>query len=357
MDLQIADNIKKFRKEHSMTQEQLAEALGVTVGAVYKWESKQSYPEIKLLVEIAELFETSVDVILGYGWENGTMGQTANKIKEFAIERNFQEGIRYAERAMQKYPNSFGIIYQSAELYFLSMKPKHASRAIELYHETLRLIEQNPYDDVNTVVIENRIAVCYCYIDKAEEAIKLLKKNNINGMNNVQIGLILSQNKSKSKEALEFLSDGLNSCYQNFFNLCIGYSEVYLALKQYDKITELMRVLYDFGQGLRDTSKPTYMDRGDIKILLILATVSAMQNDNASAAQYLQRAKEMAVRFDNAPDYSLKGTKFYYGADKPRGYDDMGETAMKIIENFMLDEQNRKFLLSLWKELCDETNQ
>ena len=356
MDLQIADNIKKFRKEHSMTQEQLAEALGVTVGAVYKWESKQSYPEIKLLVEMAELFETSVDVILGYGWENGTMGQTANKIKEFAIERKLDEGIRYAERAMQKYPNSFEIIYQSAELYFLSMKPKHASRAIELYHESLRLLEQNPYDDVNTVVIENRIAGCYCYIDKTEEAIKLLKKNNINGMNNVQIGLILSQNKSKSKEALEFLSDGLNSCYQNFFHLCIGYSEVYLALKQYDKIIGLMHVLYEFGQGLRDTSKPTYMDRGDIKILLILATVSAMQNNNVSAIHYLQRAKEMAERFDENPNYSLAGEKFYYGTKKARAYDDMGETAMKIIENFMKDEQNEKWLLPLWKELCDEKN-
>lgn len=356
MDLQIADNIKKFRKEHSMTQEQLAEALGVTVGAVYKWESKQSYPEIKLLVEIAELFETSVDVILGYGWENGTMGQTAEKIKSFAIERKLDEGIRYAERAMQKYPNSFEIIYQSAELYFLSMKPKHASRAIELYHESLRLLEQNPYDDVNTVVIENRIAGCYCYIDKSEEAVKLLKKNNINGMNNVQIGLILSQSKNKSKEALEFLSEGLKGCYQNFFNLCIGYSEVYLALKQYNKIAELMHILYDFGQGLRDASKTSYMDRGDIKILLILATVSAMQNDNVAANQYLQRAKAMAERFDKNPNYTFDGEKFYYGTDRAIAYDDMGETAMKIIENFMLDEQNKKFLLSLWKELCDETN-
>lgn len=356
MDLKIADNIKKFRRERSMTQEQLAEALGVTVGAVYKWESKQSYPEIKLLVEMAELFETSVDVILGYGWESGTMGQTAKKIKDFVTARKLEEGIKYAERAMQKYPNSFEVIYQSAEIYFLSMKPKHASRAIELYYEALRLIEQNPYDDVNIVVIENRIAVCYCYIDKSEEAIKLLKKNNVNGMNNAQIGLILSQDKNKSKEALEYLSAGLNGCYQNFFNLCIGYSEVYAGLKQYNKIIEIMHVLYDFGQGLRDASKATYMDRGDIKILLILAAVSAMQKDNVAATQYLKRAKDIAVRFDNAPNYSLKGTKFYYGVDKSTGYDDMGETAMKIIENFLSDEENKKWLLSLWKELCDEKN-
>ena len=37
MDISIAENIRRLRKERSLTQEQLAEALGVTVGAAYKW--------------------------------------------------------------------------------------------------------------------------------------------------------------------------------------------------------------------------------------------------------------------------------------------------------------------------------
>ncbi|MDE5746393.1 MAG: helix-turn-helix domain-containing protein, partial [Acetatifactor sp.] len=37
MDLKLAENIRAFRKQRSLTQEQLAEVLGVTVGAVYKW--------------------------------------------------------------------------------------------------------------------------------------------------------------------------------------------------------------------------------------------------------------------------------------------------------------------------------
>lgn len=49
-----------------MTQEQLTEVLNVTVGAVYKWESGQSVPELGTIVELADLFDTSVDVLLGY---------------------------------------------------------------------------------------------------------------------------------------------------------------------------------------------------------------------------------------------------------------------------------------------------
>lgn len=46
MRLKLSENIKKFRKERKMTQEQLAEAMGVSASAVYKWESNQSTPEI-----------------------------------------------------------------------------------------------------------------------------------------------------------------------------------------------------------------------------------------------------------------------------------------------------------------------
>lgn len=54
MKIRIAENIKKLRKEHLLTQEQMVEALGVTVGAVYKWEAGLSMPEIKLIMEIAD---------------------------------------------------------------------------------------------------------------------------------------------------------------------------------------------------------------------------------------------------------------------------------------------------------------
>ena len=62
MKLTLSENIRSFRKERKMTQEQLATVLGVTVGAVYKWESGLSVPELDLIVEMADFFDTSVDV-------------------------------------------------------------------------------------------------------------------------------------------------------------------------------------------------------------------------------------------------------------------------------------------------------
>ena len=42
MEMTLSKNIRAFRKQRSLTQEQLAEVLGVTPGAVYKWEAKLS---------------------------------------------------------------------------------------------------------------------------------------------------------------------------------------------------------------------------------------------------------------------------------------------------------------------------
>lgn len=49
---------KKYRKARNLTQEQLAEALSVTTGAVYKWESEKSLPEVGMLMELADFFDT-----------------------------------------------------------------------------------------------------------------------------------------------------------------------------------------------------------------------------------------------------------------------------------------------------------
>ena len=65
MEITLAENVRKLRKERRLTQEQLAEVLGVTTGAVYKWESGMSVPDISLIMEMADFFDTSVDVLLG----------------------------------------------------------------------------------------------------------------------------------------------------------------------------------------------------------------------------------------------------------------------------------------------------
>ena len=63
--LYIAENLKRLRKERHMTQENVADALGISTQSVSKWEREESYPDITLLPALANLYQTSVDTILG----------------------------------------------------------------------------------------------------------------------------------------------------------------------------------------------------------------------------------------------------------------------------------------------------
>ncbi len=65
MDLLIGEKIKKYRKEKEMTQESLAQAIGVSPQSVSKWECGDGYPDITLLPTIANFFEITVDELIG----------------------------------------------------------------------------------------------------------------------------------------------------------------------------------------------------------------------------------------------------------------------------------------------------
>lgn len=65
MEQTLGKRIALHRKRLKLTQEQLAESLGVTAQAVSKWENDQSCPDINMLPKLAQLFGTTVDSLLG----------------------------------------------------------------------------------------------------------------------------------------------------------------------------------------------------------------------------------------------------------------------------------------------------
>lgn len=65
MNETLGTNIMRLRKEAGLTQEQLANALGISYQAVSKWENGVSCPDISTLPLIADLFSVSIDSLFG----------------------------------------------------------------------------------------------------------------------------------------------------------------------------------------------------------------------------------------------------------------------------------------------------
>ncbi len=64
-NLTLHDTISFYRKQQNLTQEALAQKLGVTNQSVSKWESAQCYPDISLIPQLAEIFKISIDELFG----------------------------------------------------------------------------------------------------------------------------------------------------------------------------------------------------------------------------------------------------------------------------------------------------
>ena len=66
MNNQFSENLKKIRKEHNLSQEDLAEKLGVSRQSVSKWESNQAYPEMDKMIQICKMFNLNIDELLNH---------------------------------------------------------------------------------------------------------------------------------------------------------------------------------------------------------------------------------------------------------------------------------------------------
>ena len=71
--MNLADNIKKLRKDNNLSQEDLAEKLGVSRQSVSKWESGQAYPEMDKVIQICKLFNLNI---------NDLLNEDINEVKE-----------------------------------------------------------------------------------------------------------------------------------------------------------------------------------------------------------------------------------------------------------------------------------
>ena len=112
MSILIGDNIRKYRKEKEISQETLAERLGVTFQAVSRWERGEGYPDITMLPIIAGFFDISVDELLGVS-ENKQVEEVEQiviKCKEYDTHYEGEKLRACIEDGLKKYPGNYELM-------------------------------------------------------------------------------------------------------------------------------------------------------------------------------------------------------------------------------------------------------
>ena len=88
----FAEKLKSIRKQAGMSQEQLAEKLGVSRQAVTKWEADAGIPDIENMMAVSALFGISIDELLSH--ERG-IKKAADYLYESVTEYDIDEPKRY----------------------------------------------------------------------------------------------------------------------------------------------------------------------------------------------------------------------------------------------------------------------
>lgn len=117
--LNFSDNIIRLRHNKKITQEQLADFVGVTKGSVSKWETGQSLPDILILPSLATFFNVTIDELLGY--QPQLSREQIQKIyHDLAVafaKQPFHEVMLKSEDYVKKYYSCYPFLFQICVLW------------------------------------------------------------------------------------------------------------------------------------------------------------------------------------------------------------------------------------------------
>ncbi|MGM9642922.1 MAG: helix-turn-helix domain-containing protein [Eubacteriales bacterium] len=368
MNLSLPSNISKLRKGHSMTQEQLAEALGVTFASVSKWERGVATPELNLIAEMADLFGVSLDALVGFEVMNGGAVALEERIHDLQRQKKYDEAVIEAEKALLRYPNDFKIVYRSGELYTVAgielNNEKYLYRCIELLERAVLLLSQNTDPKISEASIQNKIAQCYIVLGKTQKGIELLKKYNVSGVHNALIAIALTGNditytntpEFGLEDAVPFMVEAFGSIITNSLRTMMAYANYFYKKGDYFSGREALLWLIDLLEGVKiDKNSSCYVDKVIAPCYSECANFSLLLGERDKVEPYMRCAYKAAMLFDSAPTCKVENIKFCIGdVQDATTYDDLGESAAgAVIKQITRKDQNEQ-LLNIWQKIARE---
>lgn len=313
MKLNIGNRIAELRRENNKTQEQIADYVGVSVAAVSKWETNQSYPDITLLPSIADFFEVSIDSLIGY-----TIADNGKKLKE--IHESIHEAVSNDDygkalpvilEALKKYPNDFLLLDSAARM--LSNKAWESETKEQDFKDAVSYRERaikcvKPEDKHTAFWLKKEIAQTYDSMGDTDTAIEKLQEINESNVFGFEVAL-LKYKKGEKEEAIQLIQSQLWQAVFQIYRITSKLAEYYeekgdlemtVASEQFH--TQMLSALTN------DT--PNYVDIWCSSSYRSLAGHYMKLGRYDDMWKSLEKAVYHAARFDKKPSYKLNVITF-----------------------------------------------
>lgn len=250
--IQLGSNISQLRREKGITQEELAEYLGVSKPAVSKWESGQSYPDILLLPIIASFFNKTVDDLLGYQPQ-----MTAKDIKSLYIKladafatEPFDSVYQRCKEVIKKYYSCWDLLFAMGELLVNhAQQAGDPAKASSIYEEASALFERVEQESHDASLARSALsmrAYCFLALRRPVDAIDLLEGIKESPVTIEQLLAKAYAMKGDTEKAKDVLQKQL---YQDALALFGTFSDMIgLYTDNPDKMDACLKKALDFGK-------------------------------------------------------------------------------------------------------------
>ncbi len=301
--MNIGSTIKKFRRAKDMTQEDIAEYLGVSVSAVSQWEANKTAPDLSLIAPLCNLLEVSADELLEIDLESKQkkIDEIVNKAHSYDSRGYDKEANKILTDGLREFPDSFDIMYHL-------MYNNHRRKDDSSYSES----EQNKFRDEAVRIAELILEKCpdehkrynaiqvlsfiYPNIGKTERAVELASKmpnmvlsqdflytNIYNGSEGYQ------RDKYLIYDLIQFLSNQITAYWRKKDDGEFYYTKEDRAALR-DKRIAFLSLMFENG------------DMGFYHCHLLDAHMMqslyyAQKNDSQSTLKHLAKAAEHAIGF------------------------------------------------------------
>lgn len=338
--IQIGKVIAAHRKEKGITQEELANHLGVSKPAVSKWESEQSYPDILLLPELAAYFDISIDQLVGY--EPQMTKEEIRKLyqrlaKDFA-EKPFTQVYEECEGYIKKYfscwelQNKMGLLLMNH-----SSAAGNKEEIVLVIEKVLKLyerIEKNCEEVAMAKLALKMQAVCHIMLQQPTEAIDILENIKELPMPEESILVKAYQMKGDQQKAIEYLQ---GYTYMNLVTM-LGAATDYLTM--YAGQPEKMKSYYELFVALGKLFEVEELH----PVMLIQIHLSAAMNyitlgNTEEALNALEQYTELILK-SNHGAFSLHGNRIF---------DRLDQYLINVIEDTEMPRSSK----AVWKDLIN----
>ena len=179
MQLKFGENLRILRQNAGVTQDRLAEYLGITSQAVSRWESGTCYPDLEFLPGIASYFHTTVDALLGCDRTEQEQNDAILAMSALLSAGKREEAVQFAHEKLALYPgnHALAVLLASAVLLYGKTEPYAAERYREGESLCRRVLRDNQdvtvVGDLLRLTAKNTLSHLLLRQDKREDAIRI----------------------------------------------------------------------------------------------------------------------------------------------------------------------------------------